>query len=147
MLQNIRDNSSGIVAKIIVGLIAVTFVITGVNFISGNDGDTVIAEVSGVEITERRFAEKLDQERRQLLGILGDPGSINEDLLRQSVLNSLIDEASVTHYSEKLEFGVTDQLVDQVLVNIPQFQSDGRFDARLFDQAIVRHGHVAPKIP
>ena len=140
MLQNIRDNSSGIVAKIIVGLIAVTFVITGVNFISGNDGDTVIAEVSGVEITERRFAEKLDQERRQLLGILGDPGSINEDLLRQSVLNSLIDEASVTHYSEKLEFGVTDQLVDQVLVNIPQFQSDGRFDARLFDQAIVRMG-------
>ena len=100
MLQNIRDNSSGIVAKIIVGLIAVTFVITGVNFISGNDGDTVIVEVSGVEITERRFAEKLDQERRQLLGILGDPGSINEDLLRQSVLNSLIDEVSVTHYSE-----------------------------------------------
>ncbi|RZO76212.1 MAG: hypothetical protein EVA61_02395 [Litorivicinaceae bacterium] len=140
MLQNIRDNSSGIVAKIIVGLIAVTFVITGVNFISGNDGDTVIAEVSGIEITERRFAEKLDQERRQLLRILGDPSSINEDVLRQSVLNSLIDEASVTHYSEKLEFGVTDQLVDQVLVNIPQFQSDGRFDARLFDQAIIRMG-------
>ena len=39
-----------------------------------------------------------------------------------------------------MEFGVTDQLVDQVLVNIPQFQSDGRFDARLFDQAIVRMG-------
>jgi peptidyl-prolyl cis-trans isomerase D len=29
MLQNIRDNSSGIIAKIIVGLIAVTFVVTG----------------------------------------------------------------------------------------------------------------------
>ncbi|NCW73858.1 MAG: hypothetical protein EBW06_04600 [Gammaproteobacteria bacterium] len=140
MLQNIRDNSSGIIAKIIVGLIAVTFVITGVNFFNGGDGDTVIAEVDGVEITERRFLEKLEQERRQLLSILGDPGAINEDLLRQSVLNALIEEASATRYSEKLAFGVTDQLVDQVIVEIPQFQADGRFDPRLFDQAIGRMG-------
>ena len=140
MLQNIRDNSSGIIAKIIVGLIAVTFVVTGVNFFNGGDGDNVIAEVDGVEITERRFVEKLEQERRQLLSILGDPSAINEDLLRQSVLNALIEEASATRYSQKLSFGVTDQLVDQVLVEMPQFQTDGRFDARLFDQAVGRMG-------
>ena len=140
MLQNIRDNSSGIIAKIIVGLIAVTFVVTGVNFFNGGDGDNVIAEVDGVEITERRFVEKLEQERRQLLSILGDPSAVNEDLLRQSVLNALIEEASATRYSQKLSFGVTDQLVDQVLVEIPQFQTDGRFDARLFDQAVGRMG-------
>ena len=35
---------------------------------------------------------------------------------------------------------MTDQLVDQVLVEIPQFQTDGRFDARLFDQAVGRMG-------
>ena len=130
MLQNIRDNSSGIIAKIIVGLIAVTFVVTGVNFFNGGDGDNVIAEVDGVEITERRFVEKLEQERRQLLSILRDPSAVNEDLLRQSVLNALIEEAAATRYSQKLSFGVTDQLVDQVLVEIPQFQTDGRFDAR-----------------
>ena len=140
MLQNIRDNSSGIIAKIIVGLIAVTFVVTGVNFFNGGDGDNVIAEVDGIEITERRFVEKLEQERRQLLSILGDPSAVNEDLLRQSVLNALIEEASATRYSQKLSFGVTDQLVDQVLVEIPQFQTDGRFDARLFDQAAGRMG-------
>ena len=140
MLQNIRDNSSGIIAKIIVGLIAVTFVITGVNFFNGGDGDTVIAEVDGVEITERRFLRKLEQERRQLLSILGDPGAVDEDLLRKSVLNALIEEASATRYSQKLSFGVTDELVDQVIVEVPQFQTDGRFDARLFDQAIGRMG-------
>ncbi len=140
MLQNIRDNSSGIIAKIIVGLIAVTFVVTGVNFFGGGDGDNVIAEVDGIEITERRFVEKLEQERRQLLTILGDPSAVNEDLLRQSVLNALIEEASATRYAQKLSFGVTDQLVDQVLVEIPQFQTDGHFDARLFDQAAGRMG-------
>jgi peptidyl-prolyl cis-trans isomerase D len=140
MLQNIRDNSSGIIAKIIVGLIAVTFVITGVNFFNGGDGDTVIAEVNGVEITERRFIEKLEQERRQLLGILSDPSAINEDLLRQSVLNALVEEASAISYSEKLSFGVTDQLVDQVIVQIPQFQNEGRFDPRTFDVALGQMG-------
>jgi peptidyl-prolyl cis-trans isomerase D len=140
MLQNIRDNSSGIIAKIIVGLIAVTFVVTGVNFFNGGDGDTVIAEVDGIEITERRFLQKLEQERRQLLSILGDPGAVNEDLLRQSVLNALVEEASATRYSQKLSFGVTDELVDQVIVEVPQFQTNGRFDARLFDQAIGRMG-------
>ena len=140
MLQNIRDNSSGIIAKIIVGLIAVTFVITGVNFMSGSDGDAVIAEVDGVEITERRFVSKLEQERRQLLSILGDPGAINEDLLRQSVLNALVEEAAATSYSAKLAFGGTDQLVDQVIVEIPQFQTDGQFDPRAFDRAIGQMG-------
>lgn len=140
MLQNIRDNSSGIIAKIIVGLIAVTFVITGVNFISGSDGDVVITEVDGVEITEGRFVRKLEQERRQLLSLLGDSGAIDEDLLRQSVLNALVEEAATTSYSEKLAFGVTDQLVDQVIVEIPQFQTEGRFDPRTFDRAIGQMG-------
>ena len=114
MLQNIRDNSSGIIAKIIVGLIAVTFVITGVNFFSGGDGNAVLAEVDGIEITERRFLNKLERERRQLLGVLGDSTAINEDLLRQSVLNALIEEAAATGYSDKLDFGVADQLVDNL---------------------------------
>ena len=132
MLQNIRDNSSGIIAKIIVGPIAVTFVVTGVNFFGGGDGDNVIAEVGGIEITERRFVEKLEQERRQLLSILGDPSAVNEDLLRQSVFNALIEEARNSLLAET--FFWCDCQVDQVLVEIPQFQMDGRFDARLFDK-------------
>ncbi len=140
MLQNIRDNSSGIIAKIIVGLIAVTFVITGVNFFSGGDGNAVLAEVDGIEITERRFLNKLERERRQLLSVLGDSTAINEDLLRQSVLNALIEEAAATGYSDKLDFGVTDQLVDNIIVEIPQFQADGQFDVRTFDRALGQMG-------
>jgi len=140
MLQNIRDNSSGIIAKIIVGLIAVTFVITGVNFFNGGGGDTVIAEVDGIEITERRFLNKLERERRQLLSVLGDSTAIDEDLLRQSVLNTLIEEAAATGYSEKLDFGVTDQLIDNVILEIPQFQTDGQFDVRTFDRALGQMG-------
>ena len=140
MLQNIRDNSSGIVAKTIVGLIAITFVITGVNFFNSSEEDVVIAVVGGVDITQSRYASKLEQERRQLLDILGDQTAVNEDLLRQSVLNALIQEASATYYAEQLAFGVSDQLIDQVIVEIPQFQIGGRFDVIAFDRAIAPMG-------
>ena len=140
MLQNIRDNSSGIIAKTIVGLIAVTFVITGVNFFSGGDGDTIIAEVDGIEITQRRFLNKLERERRELVGVLGNSTAIDEDLLRQSVLNALIEEAAATGYSKKLDFGVTDQLVDKLIVELPQFQIDGQFNVKTFDRALGQMG-------
>lgn len=38
MLQNIRDNSQGTIAKVIVGLIVVTFALFGVESIVGNWG-------------------------------------------------------------------------------------------------------------
>lgn len=140
MLQNIRDNSSGIIAKTIVGLIAITFVITGVNFFNTSEEDVVIAVVGGVDITQSRYASKLEQERRQLLDILSDQTTVNEDLLQQSVLNALIQEASATYYAEQLAFGVSDQLIDQVIVEIPQFQIGGRFDVTAFDRAIAPMG-------
>ena len=140
MLQNIRDNSSGIIAKIIVGLIAAAFVITGVNFFNGGDRDAIMAEVDGIPITERRFLNKLERERRQLLSVLGDSTAIDEDLLRQSVLNALIEEAAATGYSEKLDFGVTDQLIDKLILEVPQFHTDGKFDVITFDRALGQMG-------
>ena len=112
----------------------------GGKLFSGGDGNTVLAEVDGIEITERRFLNKLERERRQLLSVLGDSSAIDEDLLRQSVLNALMEEAAATGYSDKLDFGVTDQLVDDLIVEIPQFQTDGQFDVRTFDRALGQMG-------
>jgi peptidyl-prolyl cis-trans isomerase D len=140
MLQTIRDRSSGILAKIIVGLIAVTFVVTGVNFFSGSNEETVIAQVGDVEITEREFTRRLDQERRQLLQMQSNPGEIDEDLLRQRVLNALIEQAAVVHYAGQLGMGAPDPVLDEIIVEIPEFQTDGRFDPALYDQTLGQMG-------
>lgn len=140
MLQSIRDRSSGIIAKIIVGLIAVTFVVTGVNFFVVGDGENVIAEVGSVEITDRALAARMELERRQLLQIIPDPSAIDENQLRQRALAALADEAATQDYANQLGFTVTDSLLDQIIVTVPQFQRDGRFDPVLYDQAIARIG-------
>lgn len=140
MLQNIRDRSSGIIAKFIVGLIAITFVVTGVNFFVVGDGDPVVAEVGSVEIKESRFVERLERERRQLLQMLQDPSLIDESRLRQSVLAALVEEAAAVDYANRLGFGAPDELIDLVILDVPQFQRDGRFDPVAYDQALGQLG-------
>ena len=140
MLQSIRDRSSGLIAKFIVGLIAITFVITGVNFFVTDDGETVIDTVGTVEITERQFVEALDRERREALQIVGDPAAIDENLLRNSVMRALIDDAALVSYANDLGYSVSDAQLDAVIVQIPQFQIDGRFDAGAYDRALGQLG-------
>lgn len=140
MLQSIRDNSSGLVAKFIVGLIAVTFVITGVNFFVTGDGETVIESVGSVDITERQFLDALDRERRQALQMVGDPAAIDENVLRSSVMTGLIEDAVLINYAEGLGYSVSENQLDAVIVQIPQFQMDGRFDAAAYDRALGQLG-------
>jgi len=140
MLQNIRDRSSGIIAKFIVGLIAVTFVVTGVNFFVVGDGDPVVAEVGAIEIKESRFVERLEQERRRLLQVVQDPALIDESRLRQGVLATLIEEAVALDFAEQLGFGAPERVVDQIILDVPQFQRDGRFDPALYDQTLGQMG-------
>lgn len=140
MLQSIRDRSSGLIAKFIVGLIAITFVITGVNFFVTDDGETVIDTVGTVEITERQFIEALDRERREALQLVGDPAAIDENLLRTSVMRGLIDDAALISYANGLGYSVSDAQLDAVIVQIPQFQVDGRFDAGAYDRALGQLG-------
>lgn len=140
MLQNIRDNSSGVIAKIIVGLIAVTFVVTGINFFAGGGADKIIANVGEIEITERQFISKLERERRQLMRVVNDPSLIDEELLRQGVFKLLVEQAQAENYASELDLNVADQLIDQAILNIPQFQRDGQFDSEIFDGAIGQMG-------
>lgn len=140
MLQSIRDRSSGLIAKFIVGLIAITFVITGVNFFVTGDGETVIETVGSVEITERQFVEALDRERRQMLQMVSDPAAIDETILRNGVMQGLIEQAALQNYAQGLGYSVSDAQLDAVMVQIPQFQIDGRFDAGAYDRALGQLG-------
>ncbi len=96
MLQNIRDNSKGIVAKVIVGLIAVTFALFGVeSLVSLTAGSNAPAIVNGVEISERDLLQGADLQRRQLLTQMGenaDPTLLDDNLIRKATLDNLIQQ-------------------------------------------------------
>jgi len=149
MLQNIRKNSQGAVAKIIVGLIVVVFALFGVeSIVGGLSGEPEVASVNGEGITESKFARALEGKRRQILAQMGeraDPDLIDEGLLRSSVLEGMITEEILVQDAEEKGLYVADAAVDDYIRGIEQFKVDGTFsNDRL--QLVLRNAGLTLKV-
>ena len=131
MLQDIRKNSQGTVAKIIVGLIVVVFALFGVeSIVGGIGGEPEIATVNGEDIPRANFLRAVEGKRRQILGQMGeqaDPDLIDEALLRSSVLEGLINEEVLVQDSNSKGLFVSEMAVDDYIRSIEQFQVGGEF--------------------
>ena len=140
MLQSMRDNSQGIVAKILVGLIIVVFALWGVDSLVGlATAKPAPAEVNGQEISETELFRGIDLQRRQVLTQMGDnadPALLDDVVLRQVVLNNLIDRTVQLSHAETSGLFVSDQQLDQMIVTTSEFQVDGRFDRGQFEAAL-----------
>ncbi len=132
MLQDIRKNSQGTVAKIIVGLIVVVFALFGVeSIVGGLNGEPEVANVNGQEISQSDFLRAVEGKRRQILAQMGDragPDLIDEGLLRSSVLEGLISEQVLVQDSDEKDLFVSEIAVDNYIRSIEQFQVDGQFN-------------------
>ena len=146
MLQNIRDNSQGWIAKTIIGIIVALMAFTGIEAIfqaSGNNKQDV-AKVNGEEITQTELSQAVDMQRRQLMQQLGkdfDASLLDEKLLRESALKGLIDRKLLLQGAADSKFGFSEAALDQVILQTPEFQVDGKFSAERFDQVIRQLGY------
>lgn len=131
MLQDIRNNSQGTVAKIIVGIIVVVFALFGVeSIVGGLSGEPEVAVVNGEGITERTFVRAVEGKRRQILAQMGeraDPDLIDDSLLRSSVLEGLINEKILVLDAENKGLFIAETAVENYIRNIDQFKVDGKF--------------------
>lgn len=146
MLQNIRDNSQGWIAKTIIGIIVALMAFTGIEAIfqaSGNSKQDV-AKVNGEEITQTELSQAVDMQRRQLMQQLGkdfDASMLDEKLLREAALKGLIDRKLLLQGAADSKFGFSEAALDQVILQTPEFQVDGKFNAERFDQVIRQLGY------
>lgn len=145
MLQRIRDNSQGWIAKTIIGLIVLLMALTGVEAIfnsSGSRGE--VAQVNGEAITQTDLGRAVTMQRDQLLQQLGagfDPAQLDEALLRDAALRNLIDRTLLLQAARDAGFAFSQAALDQVILKTAEFQVDGQFNAQRFDQVIQRLGY------
>ncbi len=144
MLQGIRDNSKGIVAKVIVGFIVLTFALFGVDSLVGlTQGSNAPATVNGEEISERDLYQATQMQRRSILARMGDnadPSSLDDNLLTAMVLDSLIQEKALLVEATDNDMHVSEKMIDEIITNTPAFQVEGRFNVAQFDLAIRNVG-------
>jgi peptidyl-prolyl cis-trans isomerase D len=145
MLQNIRDNSQGWIAKTIIGIIVVLMAFTGIEAIfqaTTNSQDA--AKVNGEEISQNELSQAVDMQRRQLMQQLGkdfDASLLDEKMLRESALKGLIDRKLLLQGAENSKFAFSETALDQVILQTPEFQVDGKFSPERFDQVIRQLGY------
>ncbi|WP_438283892.1 SurA N-terminal domain-containing protein [Pseudomonas alabamensis] len=146
MLQNIRDNSQGWIAKAIIGLIVVLMALTGFDAIfQATNHSQDAAKVNGDTISQNALSQAADIQRRQLMQRMGkdfDPALLDEKLLREASLKGLIDRTLLLQGARDAGFSFTDAALDQVILQMPEFQANGTFSADLFDQFIRRLGYT-----
>ena len=143
MLQDIRDNSQGTIAKIIVGAVIISLSVFGIEAIVGGfGGEPSVATVNDVDITDREFQRSVQIRRQQILQDMDrpDPTLLDEGAINKQVLDTLIDRSLL--YQDALDrgLGMSDAEVDQLITSMPAFQVDGEFNQERFMATIRNQG-------
>ncbi len=133
MLENIREKSQGMTAKVILGLIILTFAFAGIGSYT-NSVDTSVAEVNGEKISQQDFEQAFQQQRNRMSqqygemfeSLLADPTYLNN--LRNDVLNSLINEKLLDQNTQDLAIRISDERIKKTIVEMKEFHVDGVFD-------------------
>lgn len=135
MLQDIRDNAQGTIAKVIIGLLIISLSIWGMDaIIGGFTGEPEVATVNGNDITEREFLRTVQLETQQRLMQMEnpDPSMLDEDRIRREVLEALIQEEVLNQDAQSQGLELSEADIDALITQMPQFQVDGQFNRDRF---------------
>lgn len=142
MLQDIRDNSQGVIAKVIIGFIVAIFALFGVeSIIGGFVASPPVAEVNGEEINEIQLQTAT---QNLLNSIGGNPGSLDQELLDQIALNQIIEETLLRQLAESQTMLISSDRMDQSIIENPNFQINGVFDPDLAVRTMASQGFSVP---
>jgi peptidyl-prolyl cis-trans isomerase D len=132
-------------AKIIVAMIFVVFALFGFGSITTFLVPVPkVASVNGDDITEQEMLIAVERSRSAILSDgTTSPADIDEDELRKTVLDDLVERKVLSQFVDDMGFFVSDSRLDQDIVNTPSFQAEGKFDADRF-QLLLRSAGYTP---
>lgn len=143
MLQSMREGARSPWILVVLGLIVLSFVLTGAESLTFSGSQTGAAEVNGEEISLNELQFAIERQRRQLSEIYGDqidPSFLDDDLLRPSVLNSLIEQGLLSDYAQSLTLASSPKAVGRAITSNPAFQLDGSFSADHYRDVLRSNG-------
>ncbi|MBA2815380.1 peptidylprolyl isomerase [Candidatus Pantoea persica] len=151
MMDNLRAASNHVVLKVILGVIILSFVLTGVgNYIIGGNSDYA-AKVNGQEISRAQLEQAFNNERSRQQQMLGDQFSqlaSNDGYMqqmRQQALSHLVDQALLDQYIHDLHISISDEQVKQAIFAQQAFQTNGKFDNAKYNSLLTSMGFTADR--
>ncbi len=143
MLQNIRQNTQGTAAKIIVGLIVVSFAFFGIESILLGGSGTGIAEVNGEEIYPEEVQQLVNTEKRRLISRMGDsvdPAMLDNQRLSAQALQRIIARKLQMQSATELDLAVSESEIGMIIAGMEQFQIEGEFSPEMYRNLLSTAG-------
>ena len=145
MLQTIRDRTQGIIATIIVGIVALTFAIWGIHYyLEESKSSTVVVKVNSSKLTQDNFERIL--RRNQRLFSLANPDAPFTDSVQKKMQKVAIDQwiqkTLLSQAASHERFVVSPAMLRDTLANLEMFQENGRFSPALYQQRIDALGYT-----
>ena len=145
MLHSMRQGAQSTAAKIIIGLIVLSFAAFGLETLLPGGAGTSVAEINGEEITPSALQEAVTQQKRQLVSILGDdidPAMLDDDRLQPRALDSLIQRTLLLQKSSALNLIASETQVGKSITAMEAFQLNGKFSADAYRSVLANAGYT-----
>jgi peptidyl-prolyl cis-trans isomerase D len=146
MLQFMRKHAKNWMMKVILILIIIVFIFY-FGSMAGREKTKAIATVGDKQISyadlRKEYENLLDLYRRQYGESLTEE-TIKKLNLKQMALNNLINQTIALQKAKELKIEVSNEEVQNAIVNFPSFQRNGVFDKRIYQQAL-RNLRMAPE--
>lgn len=133
------------VAKFILGLITVSFLVGGMSGYLFSSNDSYAAKVNGEMISQQDFMNRYNQEFETRAAQEGEAFLTQSDspefvnALREGLINRLVDQELLRQYAKELKLSVSDDMIKRAIVTDPNFQSNGKFDNSLYQQILAQN--------
>ncbi|MBQ8293759.1 MAG: SurA N-terminal domain-containing protein [Alphaproteobacteria bacterium] len=146
MLEYLRNASEKPIAKILITILAFSFVGWGVaEWIFGNvTGDSALVYVGDTDVSAQRFNAEKSRElaqmtREQQRAVYTDAATQNAFL--QRVMTKLTTQQMAENRADDLGFVVSDHRIAREIRDFPEFQVNGEFSTFAFDTVLSNSGY------
>ena len=139
MLQNIRDKITGWFSWFFLGLIAVVFIFWGVDF--GSGAATYAAKVDGETISAQEVRRAWQQQQTRLQQMMR--AELPEQMVKSqqaAILDQFVRRELLEQRAEELGYRVSDQALVNRVMEIPEFQVDGKFSKDRYNAVLRSNG-------
>ncbi len=144
MLDSLRRGAQGFVAKVLFGVLVLSFVVWGVADVFRGYGEGAIARVGKTEISTVEFQQsyqtQMDNLRRRFGGRI-TPEQARALKFDQQILQQLIGAAAIDNHTRELRLGLSEDAIAEKIKRDQRFAGvDGKFNKSAFDGFLRQNG-------
>lgn len=148
MLQRLRENISGWLLWLIVGIVCLSFILWGTESLFSSNKATsskVVATVNGEEIQAaeiERISQQIGHDVLTENKLAQLPEQLKPIIAARALENAILSKVMLTSM-DKLGLGVSREDIDMEIASIPVFQQEGQFSQAVFERVIRQLGYAS----